>query len=39
MDGLPQIGKQMNFGDPEMCLYDEIKKGPKYTSFKDHEKA
>lgn len=29
----------MNYGDPELLIYDEIKKAPKYASFKDHEKA
>ena len=38
-DGLPQISKLMEYGDPEMLIFDEIKKAPKYASFKDHEQA
>lgn len=29
----------MDHGDPEMMIYDEIKKTPKFVSFKDHEPA
>jgi len=39
IDGTPKIGTLLNYGDPELCLFDEIKKAPKFVSFKDHEQA
>jgi DNA-directed RNA polymerase I subunit RPA2 len=38
-DGLPKIGTLLKQGDPELCLFDNVKKGTKYTSFKDNEEA
>ena len=38
-DGLPHIGKKMEQGDPEMCIYDRTLDRPKFTKFKDNESA
>jgi len=34
-DGLPYIGKKLNYGDAEQCVYDTVNQRPKYKSFKD----
>ena len=38
-DGLPNIGKKLQQGDPEMCVYDKTLGRPKFTKFKDNEDA
>ena len=38
-DGLPFIGKKMEQGNPEMCVYDKTLDRPKLTKFKDNESA
>lgn len=38
-DGIPFIGKKLEHGDAELCIYDTVLGKPKYTSFKDHEPA
>jgi len=38
-DGLPNIGKKLSQGDPELCTYDKILGKPKFQSFKDNESA
>ena len=38
-DGLPYIGKKMQQGDAEMCVYDNTLDKPKFTKFKDNESA
>lgn len=38
-DGLPKIGTQLSKGDPELMVFDKLKRGAKITKFKDNEKA
>ena len=38
-DGLPYIGKKLEHGTAEMCIYDTTTSKAKYTSFKDSEPA
>lgn len=38
-DGLPYIGKKLEHGTAELCIYDNTTAKPKYTSFKDSEPA
>ena len=38
-DGLPFIGKKMEQGDPEMCVYDKTLDKAKFIKFKDNESA
>src|SRR5690606_8656091 len=38
-DGLPFIGKKLEHGTAEQCIYDTTTAKPKYTSFKDSEPA
>lgn len=38
-DGLPPIGKKMEQGQPEMCVYDKTLDKPKFVKFKDNESA
>lgn len=38
-DGLPSIGKKMNQGDPEVCVYDKTLAKAKFIKFKDNEAA
>lgn len=38
-DGLPNIGKKLEYGSPELCVYDNTLGKPKFTGFKDSEVA
>lgn len=38
-DGLAQIGKKLDCGDAELCVYDTVQGKAKITSFKDQESA
>lgn len=38
-DGLPAIGSQLNYGDPDLCVWDKTLNKAKLQSFKDHEAA
>jgi DNA-directed RNA polymerase I subunit RPA2 len=38
-DGLPPIGKKMEHGDAEMCVYDRTLEKAKFVKFKDNESA
>lgn len=38
-DGLPFIGKKLEHGTAEMCIYDTTTAKTKFTSFKDSEPA
>lgn len=38
-DGLPPIGKKMEQGDPELCMYDQVLMKEKTIKFKDNESA
>ena len=38
-DGLPFIGRKLEQGQAEQCVYDRVLGKPKYTSFKDSEAA
>lgn len=38
-DGLASIGKKLEYGDAELCVYDSVQSKPKITSYKDQESA
>ena len=38
-DGLPYIGKKMEQGEPELCVYDKNLDKAKFIKFKDNESA
>mmetsp|Transcript_31722 Transcript_31722/g.48611 ORF Transcript_31722/g.48611 Transcript_31722/m.48611 type:complete len:216 (+) Transcript_31722:2266-2913(+) len=38
-DGLPPIGKKLEQGQPEMCVFDKNLQKAKFTKFKDNESA
>jgi len=38
-DGLPYIGKNMQQGEPELCVYDKTLERSKFIKFKDNESA
>jgi len=38
-DGLPRVGAPLHSGEPEMILYDSLRKGAKYVNHKDQELA
>ena len=38
-DGLPYIGKKMQQGDPELCVFDRTLEKAKFIKFKDNESA
>ncbi len=38
-DGLPYIGKKLEHGTAEQCVYDNTTAKAKFTSFKDSEPA
>lgn len=39
VDGLPYLGKKLEYGTAEQCVYDNTTAKVKYTSFKDSEAA
>jgi DNA-directed RNA polymerase I subunit RPA2 len=38
-DGLPYLGRKLDHGGAELCVYDNVLGKAKYTSFKDNEMA